>query len=925
MMENTKVYTQQLNIRHRKQRIRYRVLTFLAAVVVFITTYAMIIPAITWERTLLCEIPEHTHGEACWQDETLICGMEEHVHDTAGFDAPPRLHDDYLCGMSEHAHTEDCYFEDGTLRCTLIEHIHDDTCTAETKDNEKLLMGEASADAMAPDGLLPEAPAAALLNAGAEPGEPDDSTAPEDPPVPEDPLGMDEYITSVTIQRRENANEEWVPVDQYVHENDQLRIQLYYELPAETLSDNNYKVSYQIDPSIKVLHETSGTVPGPDGKPAGKYTVTEDGVVTIVFDHEYVEMNQNGSKLDGFVTFYSTVESMGGKEDEELVFPFKEVVTVTVKNPEGDLSVEKASKNVKPTEGTLDYEIVVSSENGTYAPVILKDTLTNADVIGEITIVTPEGENVSYEGTFPDIILPALEKGGQYIITYSAALDSEHKLPQVQTITNKVTVESKNSLDEPLYDDDEQTDSFSRPSITKQGIYNSASGTIDWTITINSSSSTRHDLSGWTLSDDFEGNVLDPNLDIVIKPNPLTGKDSIKTHLPYVFPQDSAVTYYSVTYRTNGNPDSKNQAMLTPPSGEGITTGPVGTYSFEIFKSPLGIYADHNNEAGDIIVRQEWLLTVDTTNGAVFANIVSPFADISPANHPEAFPNGGYWSMSDTLNNGQPTYITEELQRENARRIAEEIKNSGYEGSFYIFTGQGNNASINDTLIYRTEEGSDAWDFMADNPITEGTLHLYIIFDTNYGPGKIMELHYSNYMNVQDGTVTGIYGSNFIYVKDANSAINTGVSQWYSPVVLKFDSRNRNGGQITEHRLEEVIFKQGDHEAYTPTWDLRIHLPLQEYTEPVMIKEVLPEGTKFYTLGKTNFSTYISLNCSETIDGVSHYLFHSGWLLALDGADQTSKPNGTEAYSSGKEGHGYVTNNGYRIDYFYNPELTEIS
>lgn len=69
-----------LSARARRKR-RYRVLCVLASVVVFCTTYALILPAITLERDLICGQEEHSHGEGCYDgDEILICGLEEHIH-----------------------------------------------------------------------------------------------------------------------------------------------------------------------------------------------------------------------------------------------------------------------------------------------------------------------------------------------------------------------------------------------------------------------------------------------------------------------------------------------------------------------------------------------------------------------------------------------------------------------------------------------------------------------------------------------------------------------------------------------------------------------------------------------------------------------------------------------------------------------------
>ena len=163
---------------HRRKRRWYQVTTCLAAAVVFCTTYALILPAITLEKQ--CEIPEHTHTEACYTSEqgdlictqstepqhthteecyqetqALVCGMEEstghthgaecydeegnlicgqeesegHVHGEACYEASRQL----ICGQTEepaHQHTEECYSWNQVLTCGMEEHTHSEACTA---------------------------------------------------------------------------------------------------------------------------------------------------------------------------------------------------------------------------------------------------------------------------------------------------------------------------------------------------------------------------------------------------------------------------------------------------------------------------------------------------------------------------------------------------------------------------------------------------------------------------------------------------------------------------------------------------------------------------------------------------------------------------------------------------------------------------
>ena len=53
--------------RKRKRKFWRSIVTALSCVVVFCTTYALILPAITLENTAYCGYEEHTHSEECYQ------------------------------------------------------------------------------------------------------------------------------------------------------------------------------------------------------------------------------------------------------------------------------------------------------------------------------------------------------------------------------------------------------------------------------------------------------------------------------------------------------------------------------------------------------------------------------------------------------------------------------------------------------------------------------------------------------------------------------------------------------------------------------------------------------------------------------------------------------------------------------------------
>lgn len=122
----------------RRKKRRHKIVTFLAAIVVFCTTYALILPAITMENE--CKIQEHTHTDECYTLVTEystapVCGKDtlavhEHKEDCRAEDGS------FVCGYADfvvHTHNESCFNEDGTLWCTLPEkeaHTHNEECFA---------------------------------------------------------------------------------------------------------------------------------------------------------------------------------------------------------------------------------------------------------------------------------------------------------------------------------------------------------------------------------------------------------------------------------------------------------------------------------------------------------------------------------------------------------------------------------------------------------------------------------------------------------------------------------------------------------------------------------------------------------------------------------------------------------------------------
>jgi hypothetical protein len=92
-------------LRAKQQHKRWvNVVTGLMAVVVFVTTYALILPAVTMTadvKELACPIEVHQHTSECYDGTgALICGQADYI---------------------VHSHDDNCYDQEGNLVCKLPE------------------------------------------------------------------------------------------------------------------------------------------------------------------------------------------------------------------------------------------------------------------------------------------------------------------------------------------------------------------------------------------------------------------------------------------------------------------------------------------------------------------------------------------------------------------------------------------------------------------------------------------------------------------------------------------------------------------------------------------------------------------------------------------------------------------------------------
>lgn len=398
-------------------------------------------------------------------------------------------------------------------------------------------------------------------------------------------------ITSAKLQYRGSQWENWsdITADSYIDEYAEINALLDYTLPAETLSDTKNTIKYTLPNALKNFKEAGYVRDTSTGKTIGVGKI-ENGVVSITFYDEYVQMNAKGSPIYGSVAFDGKASEMEITYDQETTIQFNEshssmIIIKKDSKKYGDLHTQKSIIDSDLANGTVKYTVKVWSTYGTADhPVTLDDIMTNIqlDTAKGITVVKKDGTSASindlsykagdkgFTGT-----LPALGEDEYYELTYWGMLPSDLKGGNVTT-TNKIHVESTNSKGEKI-DSDSSVD-FSFNTVKKTGVENE-NGTISWTVNLNENHA---EMKGWTLSDELNDKPYTDS--VTITP---TGGTSFDTTLPYEFGTDPAdkdtTASYTITYTTPGDhpyntSQVKNKVTLKDDHGNEKGSSEYGVY-----------------------------------------------------------------------------------------------------------------------------------------------------------------------------------------------------------------------------------------------------------------------------------------------------------------------------------------------------------
>lgn len=327
----------------RDKRVRkgwYRIVSGVAAAVVFVTTYALVLPAITIEKVAECGIEEHQHSDSCYAD-TLICVQEEgedHHHTADCFEKV------LACGKEAHTHSEQCYQADGGSSEAAV------AGTSDTTDSRADFL-ETDADSAAEendqavdDSAAEDADQAAATDSIAEEADETVIEQAADGYVPElAELNMramfDEYTgfyyfhaekdTQVPDNSAEITDWKRLKDTTELEPEDLVKMYLSYQIPAGSLNETNQTARYRLpenihltDDQIEAINNNENGLAAGFEKSASDYQ-TYLGAEAVEGDRRPDEILQEGSQeYIRVVKAENVYDEEGQYLGQDLIFVF---------------------------------------------------------------------------------------------------------------------------------------------------------------------------------------------------------------------------------------------------------------------------------------------------------------------------------------------------------------------------------------------------------------------------------------------------------------------------------------------------------------------------------------------------------------------------------------------------------------------------
>lgn len=690
------------------------------------------------------------------------------------------------------------------------------------------------------------APATSVVNSAA--------VAPETPvtvsdndtaiqPKAEESTDFGQYITSADVSKIQNGS--WVSSKAF-EDGDQVKVHINYNLPADIVTTNKDKISYQLPNGIKPLKEETGLVYASNGKAVGTYRITTEGKITIDFNDDFA----TGEPFSGYIEFQGTVSSDGADDNGSVKFDGDGgEITVKPSKEQYDLNMSKqASLN---EDGTVSYTVKASTKNGTEGTVKIEDKFVDwnsakaeynagsfkvikKDKNGNSTTMTATPSINGESFTIND--LPKLEAGESYEITYTATATPSNK-DGSGSLTNSVKGTSGNTSKETS-----TSITISNSMISKYGGYDQDTGKMNWRITINPD---KKDISGYVFND-----TIDNNLKL---PTPITVKGSDGStftidSLPYTFPEGSSETY-TIEYQTDAPSNNTTVTNTGTISKDGKT-----------FESSYGVGVEHRN----------WSLTKSSTGNTVSkdgqfitntwqAYMKLPDKKITSVTYSDVIKNGT--STGDKEFNGEHYAVLSQLKEEINNNIelkdanGTPISKKDLDISIKFYSDENKKNVVTDADAHVkafevTVKKKDGSEFVGQSL----NISSYHTIGDLKGVKEGIDYYFVNKGTVEnkesESKVT--YNKPKKFVKQGFGKIDGGTYDKYSSSKVSTDYISRDG-----KLYYRIIF--------TP-----------DSNEQISVTDTLPEGTKLFKKGERADYTNSSYKSNPADRGSPEAIYHFG-------------------------------------------------
>ncbi|MDY3249132.1 MAG: collagen binding domain-containing protein [Candidatus Choladocola sp.] len=474
---------------HRKQNIWYRLMCVLASLVVFITTYMLILPAITMERETYCGIEDHTHTESCYQAPAEIQMDFAEVLSVSSYDQSFVFPEDELIVEPEGDVYDAGTSVSGTsgsgaeLTIEGIEIIEDagsdpqpelpaDTEPAEPEaesetGTEPERETETETESVTESAMETEPAAESITEASSEPetgeGMTEESTEEEyeieilmlEEETLEEPVELLAEEGTLPVTEPSGAKAEYDKITDLFTTN--VRIDFTF-----TNSSAQANVSYIYTyPEGIVIPDTeiqAGAQDLYDGETlAGKYKFlkNEDGTysVEVTFNKEYIE--QAGSTVTGFVQFTGSfgkedMDDKGnivvGTDDATVLVPSSAITYPADSTETYDIDVSKSGMWVQDGD-KLVYTVYVRTTKGTPDPINLSDIITVPEglTLGEPVVSIEKGTANYYYADWEQTWKPTDNNDWSEVSSITPSYDSGNLTISLSKLSAMKTKDSNNN------------------------------------------------------------------------------------------------------------------------------------------------------------------------------------------------------------------------------------------------------------------------------------------------------------------------------------------------------------------------------------------------------------------------------------------------------------------------------------------------